>query len=68
MYCHIVFIHCGQGRFQMLTLPVGLLALGQCHGIDSGTQNNPSDLEVAQDLMLTCYEMCPRIPAGLCRT
>ena len=43
----------------------GLLALGHFHGLNTGAKNEPNDLEVAQDLMLTCYEMYRRIPAGL---
>ena len=46
-------------------LSAGLLALGHFHGVNTGGKNDPNDLEVAQDLMLTCYEMYRRVPAGL---
>lgn len=49
----------------MCTLFAGLLALGHFHGVNTGGRYEPDDLEVAEDLMLTCYEMYRRIPTGL---
>lgn len=38
----------------------GLLALGHHHGVDTATKGEPGDLEIAEDLMRTCYEMYRR--------
>lgn len=43
----------------------GLLALGHFHGVNTGSRYDPNDLEIAEELMLTCYEMYRRIPTGL---
>ncbi|KAL0032746.1 hypothetical protein WJX79_007172 [Trebouxia sp. C0005] len=43
----------------------GLLALGHFHGVNTGSRYDPNDLELAEELMLTCYEMYRRIPTGL---
>ena len=40
-------------------------ALGHLHGVSTGGQDEPNDLEVARQLMLTCYEMYRQIPTGL---
>ena len=37
--------------------------MGHFHGVSTGSE--PGDLELAEDLMLTCYEMYRRMPAGL---
>ena len=42
-----------------------MLALGHLHGVNTGSRYEPNDLEVAEELMLTCYEMYRRIPTGL---
>jgi len=44
----------------------GLLALGHYHGVDTSTAKSPiSDIELAQQLMLTCYETYRETPVGL---
>ncbi|DBA98648.1 hypothetical protein WJX77_007859 [Trebouxia sp. C0004] len=43
----------------------GLLALGHFHGVNTGSRYDSNDLELAEELMLTCYEMYRRIPTGL---
>ena len=43
----------------------GLLALGHHHGVNTAAEGEPDDLEVAEDLMRTCYEMYRRTPTGL---
>lgn len=43
----------------------GLLALGHHHGINTAAEGEPDDLEVAEELMRTCYEMYRRTPTGL---
>lgn len=43
----------------------GVLALGHFHGVNTGGQYEPNDLEIAEELMQTCYEMYRRIPTGL---
>ena len=43
----------------------GILALGHLHGVNTGGQDESNDLEIARQLMLTCYEMYRRIPTGL---
>jgi len=47
------------------TCIAGLLALGHFHGVNTGSRYDPNDLELAEELMLTCYEMYRRIPTGL---
>lgn len=47
------------------SFPAGLLALGHYHGLNSASPGEPNDLEVAEDLMRTCYEMYRRTPTGL---
>lgn len=42
-----------------------MFALGHLHGVSTGGRNEPDDLEVAKQLMLTCYEMYRRMPTGL---
>jgi len=39
--------------------------LGHFHGVNTGSRYDPNDLELAEELMLTCYEMYRRIPTGL---
>lgn len=52
--------------FNVVTMCVtGVFALGHLHGVSTGGQGEPNDLEVARQLMLTCYEMYRRIPTGL---
>lgn len=43
----------------------GIFALGHLHGVSTGGQDEPNDLEIARQLMLTCYEMYRQIPTGL---
>ncbi|KAL3131586.1 hypothetical protein ABBQ38_007885 [Trebouxia sp. C0009 RCD-2024] len=43
----------------------GVFALGHLHGVSTGGRNEPDDLEIAKQLMLTCYEMYRRMPTGL---
>ncbi len=47
------------------TCTAGLLASGHFHGVNTGSRYDPNDLELAEELMLTCYEMYRRIPTGL---
>ena len=42
-----------------------MLALGHFHGFNTGAQDDLNDLELAEELMLTCYEMYRRVPVGL---
>lgn len=49
----------------MLACCTGVLALGHFHGVNTGGQYEPNDLEIAEELMQTCYEMYRRIPTGL---
>lgn len=43
----------------------GLMALGHWHGVATGDAHEQSDLDIARQLMATCYEMYRRTPAGL---
>ena len=43
----------------------GLVALGHLHGIETAESGELPEIELAEALMLTCYEMYRRVPAGL---
>lgn len=51
--------------YQMPVPRAGLLALGHHHGVNTAADGEPDDLEVAEDVMRTCYEMYRRTPTGL---
>lgn len=46
-------------------LPTGLLALGWLHGVNTGAPDQPTDLELAEAMAVTCYEMYRQTPIGL---
>jgi Glycosyl hydrolase family 47 len=43
----------------------GLFALGHMHGVNTSLPGEMDDLQVAQALMHTCYQMYQRTPTGL---
>lgn len=48
------------------SVDAGLLALGHVHGVNTApTSSDPSDLQLAKELMFTCYSMYLHVPAGL---
>ena len=62
--CSAVF--CDSPVMSMLVVVfVGILALGHFHGLNTGSKDEANDLELAEELMLTCYEMYRRMPTGL---
>ena len=41
------------------------MALGHLHGVETGEVGELPEIELAEALMQTCYEMYRRVPAGL---
>lgn len=39
--------------------------MGHLHGVETGEAGELPEIELAEALMLTCYEMYRRVPAGL---
>ena len=50
------------GRAPSVSPCAGLLALGHEHGVATGEEHEPSDLDIAKRLMHTCYQMYRRCP------
>lgn len=46
-------------------LHAGLLALGWLHGVNTGNAGEATDLELAEAMAATCYEMYRQTPIGL---
>ena len=63
--CTILVDHVCNTRCSTPLLPAGLLALGWLHGVNTGAAGEPTDLELAESMAETCYEMYRQTPIGL---